>query len=93
MKRKMTKSEINKVTFGIDAQREAAKEERRQLVKAEKDRIRKMSEERAENMDAHVTFSFDSYRAKALFMQRFGYSPQEKFIKGEVFNSHIERID
>jgi hypothetical protein len=51
-----------------------------------------MPKKKAENMDAYVALSFDTYQAKAAFMMRFGYNPQEKFIKGEVFNSQIERV-
>lgn len=36
---------------------------------------------------------FDTYEAKAAFCERFGYGPDMKFIKGEVFDEQIERID
>lgn len=47
----------------------------------------------AENMDAYVMLSFDTYEAKAAFMARFGYDPDMKFIKGEVFSDQVERVD
>ena len=47
----------------------------------------------AEDMDAYVMLSFDTYAAKAAFMERFGYEPEMKFIKGEVFDEQVERMD
>jgi hypothetical protein len=85
--------ELEDLMSGVNAQKEIGKEERKAHVIAEKERIRKGAEEKAENMDAYITLSFDSYRAKSAFMKRFGYNPQEKFIKGEVFASQIERIE
>ena len=51
------------------------------------------AQKQAENMDAYVILSFDTYEAKAAFCERFGYDPDMKFIKGEVFDEQIERID
>ena len=44
-------------------------------------------------MDAYVMLSFDTYEAKAAFCERFGYDADMKFIKGEVFDEQVERID
>jgi hypothetical protein len=85
--------EIEGLMHGLDAKREAEKEARKAQVASEKERIRKNAEERAENMDAYVTLSFDTCAAKSAFMRRFGYNPQEKFLKGEVFDNRIERIE
>jgi hypothetical protein len=85
--------EIETLMSDVNAQKEISKETRKEQVKAEKERERKIAEEKAENMDAYVTLSFDTSNAKASFMKRFGYNPQEKFLKGEVFNRQIERID
>ena len=47
----------------------------------------------AQDMDAYVMLSFDTFKAKAAFMERFGYDPYMKFIKGEVFDNQVERVD
>ena len=44
-------------------------------------------------MVAYVMLSFDTYEAKSAFCERFGYEPDMKFIKGEVFDEQVERID
>jgi hypothetical protein len=85
--------EIDNVILGLNAQREAEKEARKAQVKAEKEKEKRDAEEKAENMDAYVILSFDTYKGKSVFMERFGYNSQEKFIKGEVFNAQIERIE
>jgi hypothetical protein len=85
--------ELENMMSGVNALNEIGKDTRKELVKSEKERIRKAAEERAENMDAFVTLSFNTYAAKSSFMKRFGYNPQEKFLKGEVFASQIERVE
>lgn len=47
----------------------------------------------AQDMDAYLMLSFDTFEAKAAFCERFGYDPYSKFIKGEVFDEQIERIE
>jgi hypothetical protein len=85
--------ELEKLMSGVNAQKETGQEARKAQVIAEKEKIRKSAEEKAENLDAFVTLSFDTYAAKSSFMRRFGYNPQEKFLKGEVFGSQIERVE
>lgn len=51
------------------------------------------SSKRVDDMEAYIMLSFDTYAAKASFMNRFGYDPGLKFVKGEVFSDQIERID
>jgi hypothetical protein len=85
--------ELTNLTSDLNAQMEIEKEARKIHVQAEKEKVRKSAEEKAENTDAYVTLSFDTYRAKTSFMRRFGYNSQEKFIKGEIFSDQIERID
>ena len=55
--------------------------------------VKENAQKQAENMDAYVMLSFDTYEAKAAFCERFGYEANMKFIKGEVFDEQIERID
>ena len=62
-------------------------------MKEVKQQVKENAQKQAENMDAYVMLSFDTYEAKAAFCERFGYGPDMKFIKGEVFDEQIERID
>jgi len=62
-------------------------------MKEVKQQVKENAQKQAENMDAYVMLSFDTYEAKAAFCERFGYGPDMKFIKGEVFDEQIEGID
>lgn len=62
-------------------------------MKEVKAQVKESTQNAAENMDAYVMLSFDTYEAKSNFMQRFGYDPDMKFIKGELFDEQVERID
>ena len=62
-------------------------------MKEVKHQVKENAQKQAENMDAYVMLSFDTYEAKAAFCERFGYEPDMKFIKGEVFDEQVERID
>ena len=64
-----------------------------QHMKDVKAQVREKASEKAADMDAYVMLSFDTFKAKAAFMQRFGYNEYDKFIKGEVFSDQVERID
>lgn len=84
----------------VTNQKEAEKATK-QLEKAEKvahmkevkEQVRQAAQEKANDMDAYLMLSFDTYEAKAAFCERFGYDGDMKFIKGEVFQDQIERID
>lgn len=62
-------------------------------MKEVKQQVKENAQKQAEDMDAYVMLSFDTYEAKATFCERFGYDPNMKFIKGEVFDEQIERVD
>lgn len=62
-------------------------------MKEVKQQVKENAQKQAEDMDAYVMLSFDTYEAKATFCERFGYDPDMKFIKGEVFDEQIERVD
>ena len=62
-------------------------------MKEVKQRAKENAQKTAEDMDAYVMLSFDTYEAKAAFCERFGYDADMKFIKGEVFDEQVERID
>lgn len=96
------------VTEMREAEKTARREEREQMREQEQDAereakvahmkevkqiVKENAQKQAENMDAYVMISFDTWEAKAAFCERFGYDPGMKFIKGEVFDGQIERID
>lgn len=62
-------------------------------MKEVKQQVKENAQKTAEDMDAYVILSFDTYEAKAAFCERFGYDPDMKFIKGEVFDEQVERVD
>lgn len=62
-------------------------------MKEVKQQVKESAQKQAENMDAYVMLSFDTYEAKTAFMARFGYDSDMKFVKGEVFSDQIERVD
>ena len=80
-------------------EREAAKqseqdfEERKAHMMQVKKDVREEAAENARDLNAYVMLSFDTYEAKAAFMRRFGYDENQKFIKGEVFENQVERIE
>lgn len=68
----------------------AAKVAHMKQVKAE---VRQAANQSAGDMDAYVMLSFDNINNKNAFMQRFGYSTDDKFIKGEDFGQRVEVAD
>lgn len=62
-------------------------------MKDVKQQVRENAQKQAENMDAYLMLSFDTFAAKAAFCERFGYDPYDKFVKGEVFSEQVERIE
>lgn len=62
-------------------------------MKDVKQQVKENAQKQVEDMEAYVMLSFDTYDAKAAFCERFGYDPDMKFIKGEVFDEQIERVD
>lgn len=75
------------------AEKELERQAKVQYMKDVKAQVRDQAQETTANMDAYVILSFDTWDAKANFMERFGYNPNEKFLKGEVFDEQVERID
>lgn len=77
-------------------QREQDKLERNERIAHMKDvkaQVRESAQKQVDFLDAYVTLSFDTYEAKASFCQRFGYEPETKILKGEVFDGQVERIE
>ncbi len=93
--------DINNLIAPVQNQKEAVKQAKKELSQAEKiahnkevkAQVMQDAQEKAENMESYVMISFDSYKAKAAFMERFGFDKREKFVKGELFENMIERID
>lgn len=91
---------LDEMMSGVTEQKEADKAAK-QLERAEKvahmkevkQQVKENAQKTAEDMDAYVMLSFDTYEAKAAFMERFGYESEMKFIKGEVFDEQVERVD
>ena len=84
------------VTEQKEAEKAARQLERAEKVAHMKDvkqQVKEQAQETAANMDAYLMLSFDTWDAKAAFCERFGYDPYQKFIKGEVFDEQIERIE
>lgn len=84
------------VTEQKEAEKAARQLERAEKVAHMKDvkqQVKELAQETAANMDAYLMLSFDTWEAKAAFCERFGYDPYQKFIKGEVFDEQIERIE
>lgn len=84
-------SDIKTMTAPTIQKKEVEKEVRKEQVKAAKQAARDKVEESFQG-DAYVTLSFDTYGNKVAFMERFGLSAEDKFIKGELFSEMIERI-
>lgn len=70
----------------------AEREQKVQHMKDVKQQVKETAQKQAENMDAYVTLSFDTYDAKMMFLQRFGYDVNSKFLKGEDFNDKCEVV-
>ena len=84
------------VTEQKEAEKAAKQLERAEKVAHMKDvkqQVKEAAQKQAQDMDAYVMLSFDTFEAKAAFCERFGYDPYQKFIKGEVFDEQIERIE
>jgi hypothetical protein len=63
-------------------------EERKQMIKDMKAAQKEALETKFEG-EPYFTMSFDSFENKAEFLERFGFNPSDKFIKGEIFAEKI----
>lgn len=61
-------------------------------MKEVKQQVREASQKTADNMDAYIMLSFDNIENKNTFLQRFGFAPNSKYIKGEDFDMRCEAI-
>ena len=74
-------------------EREMEKAAKTAHMKDVKQQVRDQARKQAEDMEAYVMLSFTDFQAKAAFMERFGFSPYEKIVKGELFDEMVERIE
>lgn len=87
---------MSPVTEQKEADKAAKQLERAEKVahmKEVKQQVKESAQKTAQDMEAYVMLSFDTYEAKAAFCERFGFDGGMKFIKGELFDEMIERVD
>ena len=86
-------SEVNEQHEAEKAQRQLERATKTAHMKEVKQQVKEAAQEQAQDMDAYVMLSFDTWEAKAAFCRRFGYDPYDKFLKGEVFDGQVERVE
>lgn len=86
-------SEVNEQHEAEKAQRQMERAAKTAHMKEVKKQVKDAAQKQTQDMDAYVMLSFDTWEAKASFCQRFGYDPYDKFLKGEVFDEQVERIE
>lgn len=72
------------VTEQKEAEKAARQMERAEKVahmKEVKQQVKDAAQKQAQDMDAYLMLSFDTFEAKAAFCERFGYDPYAKFVK------------
>lgn len=74
------------------AQRQAERAEKVAHMKQVKEEVKQAATKAAADMDAYLMLSFDNWDAKVEFCEKFGFNPDEKFLKGEVFSEKIETL-
>nr|DAU87016.1 MAG TPA: ParB protein [Caudoviricetes sp.] len=74
------------------AQKQAERAEKVAHLKQVKEEVKQAATKAAANMDAYLMLSFDTWDAKAEFCEKFGFNPDEKFLKGEIFSEKIETL-
>lgn len=81
--------------FGAPSQLSPQEERQSKIdrMKQVKEQVKQQAAEKAQNMDAYIVLSFDTWDAKAAFCARFDIHPHDKFVKGELFNEMVERVD
>lgn len=75
------------------AERQAERAAKVAHMKQVKQEVREAAQKTADNMDAYVMLSFSTIEARNVFLQRFGFPADSKFIKGEDFDQRCEVID
>lgn len=86
-------SEVNEQREADKTQRQMERAAKTAHMKEVKQQVKDAAQKQAQDMDAYVMLSFDTWEAKAAFCRRFGYDPYDKFLKGEVFSEQVERVE
>ena len=86
-------SEVNEQHEAEKAQRQLERATKTAHMKEVKQQVKEAAQKQAQDMDAYVMLPFDTWEAKAAFCRRFGYDPYDKFLKGEVFDGQVERVE
>ena len=86
-------SEVNERQEAEKAQRQMERAAKTAHMKDVKQKVKDAAQKQAQDMDAYVMLSFDTWETKAAFCRRFGYDPYDKFLKGEVFSEQVERVE
>lgn len=71
--------------------KEKPKKTKEELIET-KHEVKEQAIKKAEKMDAYVVLSFDSHQNRDNFLQRFGYSPNQQYIKGEDFDNKCDVV-
>lgn len=74
------------------AEKQMEREAKIQHMKDVKSQVQEQAQKTAQDMDAYLMLSFDTFEAKSEFCQRFGINPYDKFFKGETFGDMCEVI-
>lgn len=74
------------------AQKRMEREAKIQHMKDVKAEVREQALKTAQDMDAYLMLSFDTFESKAEFCERFGINPYDKFFKGETFGDMCEVV-
>ena len=89
--------EVNEENEAEKAQRKEERQAERAAkvahMKEVKEQVRAAAQKSAGDMDAYVMLSFDNMDNRNAFLQRFGFTTDQKFIKGEDFDMRCEVID
>ena len=85
--------EVTEENEAEKAQRQAERAAKVAHMKDVKQQVKEASEKAATDMDAYVMLSFDNIQNRNVFLQRFGFPADSKFIKGEDFDMRCEVID
>lgn len=73
-------SEVNARNEAEKAQRQMERAAKTAHMKEVKQQVKEAAQKQAQDMDAYVMLSFDTWETKADFCRRFGYDPYNKYI-------------
>lgn len=84
--------ELDTLMEPVREERQAERAEKVAHMKQVKEEVKQAATKAAANMDAYLMLSFDNWDAKVEFCEKFGFNPEDKFLKGEVFSEKIETL-